>query len=326
MNLLISIIAFFILKKIYLTYTPEHLQYCYMALFVIIFFLSYRLNKNVHVSLMLALLIVFGRTIYRYTTDAESIKWPNNAYSIKNSTLGILAISFIYIFNIYSKKNINMNVIKFINFILVFYIFFSSGEYFLHKYVMHMDKDGILYKTLMKNQWLKDFFIIGIRDGHIIHHLSVEKNMEVNHINDKESLYMGWNITVWFLPLLIIIMNIVKKITQYNISQKNIFISSAIISFLWQYIWNKTHVQMHNIENNYSIKEGPYDEGLLDLSYVTKLLYINHKNHHLQKGEKKGNYNVIALGADEWFNKNVKIVDNEDYCKDPNNQHEKVCQ
>ena len=104
MNLLISIIAFFILKKIYLTYTPEHLQYCYMALFVIIFFLSYRLNKNVHVSLMLALLIVFGRTIYRYTTDAESIKWPNNAYSIKNSTLGILAISFIYIFNIYSKK------------------------------------------------------------------------------------------------------------------------------------------------------------------------------------------------------------------------------
>jgi len=301
-----------------------------MAMFLVVFFLSYSLNKNVHVSLMLALILVFGRTIYRYTTDAESIKWPNNAYSIKNTILGILGVIFVYIFNIYGKKNINMNVIKFINFILLFYVFFSSFEHLLHKYVMHLSKDNILYKILEKNKLLKNFFITGIRDGHINHHLMVEKNMEVHNTivensDDEQSLYMGWNITIWFLPLTIIVMNITKKITDHNISQKNIFISSAIISFLWQYIWNKTHVQMHNIEHHYSIKKGPYDEGLLDLSYVTKLLYINHKNHHLQKGEKKGNYNVIALGADEWFNKNVKIVDNEDYCKDPNNQHEKVC-
>jgi len=325
MYLLISIIVFFILKKMYLTYTPEHLQNCYIAMFVIIFFLSYRLNKNIHISLLLGLLIVFGRTIYRYTTNAESIKWPDNAYSIKNTLLFVLAICFPYVVNNY-KKNININVVKFINFILLFYVFFSSFEHILHRYVMHLSKDNILYKILEKNKFLKKMLIQSIRDTHIQHHLEVEKNMEVKHYDDEESLYMGWTITIWFLPLTIIVMNITKKITGYNISQKNIFISSAILAFVWQYIWNKTHVQMHNIENNYSIKKGPYDEGLMDLSYVTKLLYTNHKNHHLQKGEKKGNYNVIALGADEWFNKNVKIIDNEEFCKNPKNKHEKICQ
>ena len=47
------------------------------------------------------------------------------------------------------------------------------------------------------------------------------------------------------------------------------------------------------------------------------------KNHHLQKGDKKGNYNVILLGADEWFGLNNKIVDNVEYCKV--NRHEHIC-
>ena len=36
---------------------------------------------------------------------------------------------------------------------------------------------------------------------------------------------------------------------------------------------------------------------------------------------------IMARGGSKGLpKKNVKIVDNEDYCKDPNNQHEKVCQ
>ena len=37
--------------------------------------------------------------------------------------------------------------------------------------------------------------------------------------------------------------------------------------------------------------------------------------HHIQKGKKKGNFNIIFLGADEWFNDNRKSVNNENYCK-----------
>jgi hypothetical protein len=69
--------------------------------------------------------------------------------------------------------------------------------------------------------------------------------------------------------------------------------------------------------------KGPYDENLFDLSWFTALLYKNHSNHHLQKGAKKGNYNIIFLGADEWFGYNVKNVDNREHCMA--NPTEKVC-
>jgi len=80
---------------------------------------------------------------------------------------------------------------------------------------------------------------------------------------------------------------------------------------------------MHNLENKYSIKKGPYDEGLFDLNPVTRALFTNHANHHIQKGEKKGNFNVIIMGADEWFNSNNKNPDNSEYCK--THKDDKMC-
>ena len=75
--------------------------------------------------------------------------------------------------------------------------------------------------------------------------------------------------------------------------------------------------------NEYSIIKGPYDNGFFNLNYINYLLYDNHKKHHLQKGSKKGNYNVIILGADEWFNTNVYKVDNKEYCE--THQNEQIC-
>jgi hypothetical protein len=80
---------------------------------------------------------------------------------------------------------------------------------------------------------------------------------------------------------------------------------------------------MHNTDVPFSILEGPYDEGLFNLSFITNTLLPNHRNHHLQKGEKKGNYNIILLGADEWFYKHNKYVNNTEYCK--THQTEEIC-
>jgi hypothetical protein len=80
---------------------------------------------------------------------------------------------------------------------------------------------------------------------------------------------------------------------------------------------------MHEYEIEYSIKEGPYDENLFTIDPVKDLLLENHQKHHLQKGDEKGNYNVIILGADEWFGYNVQKVDNKEYCKSHTN--EKIC-
>lgn len=96
-----------------------------------------------------------------------------------------------------------------------------------------------------------------------------------------------------------------------------------IITFLYDYLWNKIHARMHNYNINYSILKGPYDEDMFDLDPSKKQLYMNHVYHHLQKGEKKGNYNIILLGADEWFGYNNKIIDNKEYCK--SHPDEKIC-
>jgi hypothetical protein len=82
---------------------------------------------------------------------------------------------------------------------------------------------------------------------------------------------------------------------------------------------------MHEYDKLYSIKKGPYDEGLINLNFLKNILYNNHLNHHLQKGDKKGNYNVIVLGADEWFNKYNITYDNYLYCLEEKNKNEKIC-
>ena len=106
------------------------------------------------------------------------------------------------------------------------------------------------------------------------------------------------------------------------ISFKYLVIFSISIVVFWGYIWNKTHSQMHSYEGEYSIMEGPY-ENIFDLTFIKNMLFKNHLMHHLQKGDKKGNYNVIFLGADEWFGLNNKIPDNREYCK--THQSEKIC-
>ena len=89
-------------------------------------------------------------------------------------------------------------------------------------------------------------------------------------------------------------------------------------------MWNKIHPKFHDYEvQKLSIKYGPHDNGLFDTSFFQKLLYRNHEAHHIQKGEKKGNYNIILLGADEWMNRNVKTIDNIEYCK--THQEEEIC-
>jgi len=132
-------------------------------------------------------------------------------------------------------------------------------------------------------------------------------------------LWVGIYLFIYFFAFLLC--GILSKIiSNYNISYSFLFILCIIVTFIWEYLWNKVHVKMHNYEINYSIKEGPYDENLFNLDIFKNILL---QNHHLQKGEKKGNYNVIVLGADEWFGYNNKKIDNYEYCK--TNMNEKIC-
>ena len=275
----------------------------YLFLFIVCFVLFYLYNKNYDLSLFSGLTIFLLLTIFNY----------NYNYLLIPIILFILSI--ILKFNL--KKNINL-----MNFILLFYIFFSIIEFLVHKYIMHCNKNNLLSKIIEKIPFINTHYF-STCEGHIQHHLEVEPDMSLKNNKCKRSLFMSWSLFIHIFTALFLCGLSAKIISKYNISYKYLLILSILITFMWEYIWNKVHVRMHNYNIDYSIKEGPYDENLFNLDLLKDVLLQNHENHHLQKGEKKGNYNVIVLGADEWFGNNNKKIDNSKYCK--THMNEKIC-
>lgn len=273
----------------------------YLILLIISFIIFYIIFKNYNISLFGSLYIFTLFTIYNY----------NYYYTF----LPILFILFVFIFNL--KKHYNL-----FSFIILFYIFFSIIEFLTHKHIMHSDKNSNLSHFVGCIPFLNTQYFL-CAEKHRQHHLEVEPDMSLKENKYKDSLFMGWYL---FVPLFFIFLLcgiISKYISQYNISYSFLIIFCISMTFLWEYLWNKVHVKMHNYEIEYSIKEGPYDEKLFNLDIIKDLLFENHQRHHLQKGDKKGNYNVIVLGADEWFGYNNKIIDNFEYCK--KHPSEEIC-
>ena len=279
----------------------------------------YTFTHQFDLSLFVTLIILFVRTIYRYNASEEDLK-PENYNNLKNTSLFILGLGFIYA-SIHFRKNLKQ-YIPITNFILLSYIIISIMEFTVHKYVMHCKNNSYLNYIISKIPYLDNTC-----KYHATHHINVNTDMSVSDkkedpLNDSK-FRMGWNI----YPLLVVTFGIsiifAKNVSGYKISFMNIGILSGSIVFLWEYLWNKTHVAMHNFDYDYSIKKGPYDEGVLNTEMIKNLLYKNHAAHHAQKGDKKGHYNVIFLGADEWFNSNSMIIDNTEYCK--THMEEKAC-
>ena len=276
----------------------------YCLLLIIIYSLCYYITENYTKSVFASLLLFSFVTIFNY----------NYKYLLFPITYVIICFAF--------NVKITTEFMKCTNFIIIFYICFSITELIVHRYIMHCNNDSILTTIFGYIPFLNKQYLLTC-DKHIQHHIEVDPDMTIPNNKNKESLFMGWQIFGYLFMVIFICFTIGKYISNYNISFKYLIFFSLIIAFLWQYLWNKLHAQMHEYDIDYSIKEGPYDEGILDLTFVKNILLTNHENHHLQKGDNKGNYNVILLGADEWFGLNVKNVDNNEYCKTHTN--EKIC-
>jgi ABC-type multidrug transport system fused ATPase/permease subunit len=161
-------------------------------------------------------------------------------------------------------------------------------------------------------------------DHHIEHHKEVKPNMTLSKVTYKTSLFMGWNVFLYIGIFSFISMLISMFVSKIKITYITLVIISIVSTIIWSYLWNKVHPLMHEYNGSYTLKEGPY-ESALDFNLVNKLFYRNHQFHHLQKGVKKGNYNVIVFGADEWFGTNVKQINNKEYCSNPEVSHEEIC-
>jgi hypothetical protein len=305
MNYIYLLFLSLIIKGIILKYNNDS----YLVNFILIFSISYFHSSNYKTSLAISLFYLLITTFFKYMNNKKS--------NIING--------FIFSIVLFYNKEIIKYIkpfIDIINFFSLSYIFLSIFEWMTHKYIMHCDKKSFLYYLLSNIDHSK--IIEHTCDTHIEHHKEVRPDMKLTKVSYKNSLFMGWSISIYIFLFVIITLTTSKLITGINYNYITILITGILLTFLWCYLWNKLHPLMHNYSGTYSIKEGPYDSKL-NLSYINKLFYRNHENHHLQKGVNKGNYNVIAMGADEWFNTNVINVDNKKYCENPQVAHEEIC-
>jgi hypothetical protein len=325
-NILMILIIIFILKIIITKYFPKLIYNNYLYLFILSMLLLYLNTNNYNISLFISLSLILLYTIYKYNEPINEpineINNNSNNNSIKNNILFLLYLIIIYL-TIKYYTNFKKYNFTTINFIILIYIFFSIEEYLTHKYIMHCKDDSIL-STIFKNisSHLHSEYLATCKK-HISHHIEVEPDMSLNNVEFEEGLFMNWVVYKYIVLFSIICIILAKLISNYNISYLFIIVISLILAFIWQYIWNKVHIAMHEYDINYNITKGPHDNGLLKLDLVKDYLYNNHEMHHIQKGEKKGNYNVIILGADEWFGLNNKVADNIEYCK--THKEEKIC-
>ncbi len=304
------LVTILILRHIIINYVSINK---YLLLFIFTFSSIYYFSKNYDIALFSSIITIFVRTIYRYIVDANNIE--NNT---TNLILFIFYACTLYYIIIHNKKiKYNLSIA---NFILIIYILYSGLEILIHKYVMHCKNSfNIPFLSDRLNSTCKH---------HKEHHLYTEPDMNIRGTKEEASdygaLHFRWE-TYFILLIITFLLTVLSGfIANYNISLFNSLVLSSVLSFIYCYLWNKIHKDMHNIKNDFSILDGPYDNGLFNLSTIKDFLFKNHELHHLQKGDKKGNYNIILFGADEWFGYNNKTVENTEYCKTHNS--EKICQ
>lgn len=290
----------------------------YILVPTIMFLISYYHTKNFEIALCVALITLIGYTIYNYSVDVKYVE----SFFYNNVFFGIyIILVFIVLRNLQklNKKNYECYVC-YINFVILLYVFISFLEYFIHKRIMHCNQKDPVFQFIKKIIPYSQHSC----ESHMEHHLEVRPNMKLKDVRDEESLTFGWKLFIGLYPVAFIIMYFANLICGTHFSLIASLIISFIVLFFIFYMWNKIHPRFHDYDvKTFSIKSGPHDNGLFKTTFFEKLLYRNHEAHHIQKGEKKGNYNIILLGADEWMDRNVKVIDNKEYCK--THQNEEVC-
>ena len=203
---------------------------------------------------------------------------------------------------------------KYLKFIIVYYIFLSFSEWFLHKYIMHSNNKSIFsnpYSVL-----------------HLKHHIEVQNNMNLNRNNENhDGLIFQWS-TIFgtFIFGLVFLYFMLPYLNFKNNILRNSLIISFITNILYGILWNTLHPVFHDIDLDIPIKEGFPIFNFLKRKHnpIVIWLYKNHTLHHVIKGKNKGNYNIILPGADFILGTYNSEIDNKEFCNDKEN-NKKSC-
>ena len=192
-------------------------------------------------------------------------------------------------------------MIKIFFFIVLLYIQLSIGEIYIHKSIMHNKP-----KTFMRRLW---------GDSHLIHHEEVEADMGIKDDFLQEGMYFSLFIIIAISVLVCIVIYADSKLINIKLNTTQISIISLSLGVFYYFAWNILHTRFHRL----------YPSKRLEKNTLFSFLLKNHSYHHLQKGLKKGNYNIIFIGGDHLLNTYRTCIDNNKFCKQYYNKYKKLC-
>jgi hypothetical protein len=276
-----------------MTYFPQVVFSAYAYMFAIAFALSYNILKDLKTATFIAMSVVLLRVIYNYRRDEDVPETKT-----QDTIVFVTGVTAIFIASHMFKKYKGSKVIDFALYGMILYSVSSFIEWFLHRYVMHCYQKAPWILNFADNNILKLSCVT-----HKNHHLSVNDDMSLKDMSIDRGLV--------FIPLDIVELAVLTFAfmvpinyalgIRVSIPVNALFCILAGSAFV--IIWNSIHTRMHqkNIDVPFvpkiSIPDAIYD-GWLN----------NHDLHHQIKGDDKGNYNVIFLGADEIMGTNNKSM------------------
>jgi hypothetical protein len=106
LNISVVLIVLFIVRYIILKYSPELIVNGYISIFVCFFLFTVLFTKNIYFSMIIGLLIINLRIIYRSIKSAKTLLDYNSFSNCFVFLVALLALSFvIYKFNIIDRHS-----------------------------------------------------------------------------------------------------------------------------------------------------------------------------------------------------------------------------
>tara|TARA_B110000977_G_scaffold84695_1_gene113100 strand:- start:12270 stop:12857 length:588 start_codon:yes stop_codon:yes gene_type:complete len=152
-------------------------------------------------------------------------------------------------------------------------------------------------------------------EGHLGHHKQVQMDMKLESNKLEKSLFFGYDTLLEIFFILLVVGMVNKHVLKMG--NKSYICYIFAMTCMYSVLWNNMHVDMHGVKGTIDYKSGiPNSSGLLSRGPVYRYLWKYHAIHHLQKGDTKGNYNIILPGADFLFGTYTGFCyDNIEYCK-----------
>ena len=257
----------------------------YPLMFALFFGIAwYRSGGDLRVSLLLALVSVLGRAALRYSSPSDRPPRPLGSAVAFGLSAGL--VSFLA-----SRADGGSVAVRYALFGCLMWLSSSVVEWVLHKYVMHCTQHA---------PWIKSVPLVqNACVTHHRHHLSVKPDMSMGPVTDVHELVFDWKTTAQVGAIVLPVMFGWNWALGLRVPPRVVLIVVIAFTIGFATIWNTVHPAMHEYH-------GPMPALLPRLPVEPRkgLLYRNHEAHHQIKGERKGNYNVVFLGADELLSTN----------------------